>query len=68
MIYPPELIAMGFLFFTMLGFAIGWLFRGEYDESVEKRAQELRDRDIEKRKMEYLGIGVDSDLPFKDNE
>jgi len=68
MIYPVEVIALGFLFFTVLGFALGWLFKGEYDESVEKRAQELRDRDIEKRKMEYFGTRVDSDLPFKDNE
>ena len=59
---------MGFLFFTMLGFAMGWLFRGEYDESVEKRAQELCDRNIEKRKMEYLSVRLDSDLPTQDNE
>jgi hypothetical protein len=68
MIYPTEVIALMFLFFILLGFALGWFFRGDYDESIEKRAQELRDRDIEKRKMEYLGFGMDSDLPTKDNK
>lgn len=68
MIYPTEVIALGILFFTMLGFAIGWLFKGEYDESVEKRAQELCDRSIKERQMEHLSARMDSNVQTEDTE
>jgi hypothetical protein len=68
MIYPNEVIALGILFFTMLGFAVGWHFKGEYDESIEKRAQELRDRDIKERQMERLSARMDSNVQTEDIE
>lgn len=68
MVFPNEVIALGILFFTMLGFALGWLFKGDYDESIEKRAQELRDRDIKERQMERLSARMDSNVQTEDFE
>ena len=68
MVFPNEVIALGILFFTMLGFALGWLFKGDYDESIEKRAQELRDRDIKERQMERLSARMDSNVQTEDSE
>lgn len=68
MIFPNEVIALGILFFTMLGFALGWHFKGEYDESIEKRAQELCDRSIKERQVEHLSTRMDTDVQTEDTE
>lgn len=68
MIFPTEVIALGILFFTMLGFAIGWHLKGEYDESIEKRAQELCDRSIKERQVEHLSARMDTDVQTENTE
>jgi hypothetical protein len=67
-IYPNGFLIMLFFFFFVMGFLIGWNFRGDYNESVEKRAQELRDRDIEKRQMDNSRIRMVSDSPDENIE
>ena len=62
-IYPNGFLIMLFFFFFVMGFLIGWNFRGDYNESVEKRAQELCNRSVKKRQVDNTGTWMVSDSP-----
>ena len=64
-IYPNTFLVMLFLFFFILGVLLGWNIRGEFNESVEKRAQELRNRNIKKRQVDNVSAWMVSNYPDK---